>query len=178
MKSTCDLSRGGTSSKSPADSTQRLCASKRDAEDYRAVIAAWLEASRVPGACSLLSSRGEEIEQFKSASAGHLFVAGRFDGMDFSADQCRLIVLATQPRAINSQEAFATDYLRDAGFMMQRLNQRIIQALGRCNRADDDYGVYVLADRRFVAHFSQEGRRRGLPANIQAEIDLAENGTE
>ena len=85
---------------------------------------------------------------------------------------------ATQPRAINSQEALACDYLRDAGFMMQRLNQRIIQALGRCNRADDDYGVYVLAGRRFVAHFSQEDRRRGLPASIQAEIDLAENGTE
>ena len=155
-----------------------LCASRTDAEGYRAAIASWLEASKVPGPCWLLSSRGDEIEQFKSAPAGHLFVAGRFDGMDFSADQCRLIVLATQPRAINSQEAFATDYLRDAGFMMQRLNQRIIQALGRCNRADDDYGVYVLADRRFAAHFSQEERRRGLPANIQAEIDPAENGTE
>jgi hypothetical protein len=155
-----------------------LCASRTEAETYRAAISSWLETNKVPGSSWLLSSRGDEIEQFKSAPAGHLFVAGRFDGMDFSADQCRLIVLATQPRAINSQEAFATDYLRDAGFMMQRLNQRIIQALGRCNRADDDYGVYILADRRFVAHFSQEDRRRGLPANIQAEIDLAENGTE
>ena len=155
-----------------------LCASRTEAERYRAVISSWLEANKIPGPCWQLSSRGDEIEQFKSAPAGHLFVAGRFDGMDFSADQCRLIVLATQPRAINSQEAFATDYLRDAGFMMQRLNQRIIQALGRCNRADDDYGVYILADRRFVTHLSQEDRRRGLPANIQAEIDLAENGTE
>ncbi len=153
-----------------------LCASRTEVERYRAVISSWLEANKIPGPCWQLSGRGEEIEQFKSAPAGHLFVAGRFDGMDFSADQCRLIVLATQPRAINSQEAFATDYLRDAGFMMQRLNQRIIQALGRCNRADDDYGVYILADRRFVTHFSQEDRRRGLPANIQAEIDLAENG--
>jgi hypothetical protein len=155
-----------------------LCASKTDAENYRAVVMTWLETNQVPGPSWLLSSRGDEIEQFKSAPAGHLFVAGRFDGMDFSAEQCRLIVLATQPRAINSQEAFAADYLRDAGFMMQRLNQRIIQALGRCNRAADDYGVYVLADRRFATHFGQEDRRRGLPANIQAEIDLAENGTD
>jgi RAD3-like DEAD/DEAH box helicase len=102
----------------------------------------------------------------------------RFDGMDFNADECRLVVLATQPRAINPQEAFAADYLRDAGFMMQRLNQRILQALGRCNRAEDDFGVYLLVDRRFAAHFSQKARRRGLPPNVQAEIDLAENHTE
>jgi hypothetical protein len=56
-------------------------------------------------------------------------VAGRFDGMDFNADECRLVVLAAQPRAINPQEAFAA-------------------------------------------------RRRGLPPNVQAEIDLAENHTE
>ncbi len=29
-------------------------------------------------------------------------------------------------------------YLRDSGFMKRRLNQRIVQALGRCNRADED----------------------------------------
>jgi hypothetical protein len=98
--------------------------------------------------------------------------------MDFNADECRLVVLATQPRAINPQEAFAADYLRDAGFMTQRLNQRILQALGRCNRAEDDFGVYLLADRRFAAHFSQEAQRRGLPANVLAEIDIAENHTE
>jgi Rad3-related DNA helicase len=156
-----------------------LCASKSDAERYRQAVVSWLQTTPLPsGPTWLLSSLGDEIEQFKAAPAGHLFVAGRFDGMDFSADQCRLVVLATQPRAINSQETFAAEYLRDAGFMMQRLNQRIVQALGRCNRADDDFGVYVLADRRFAAHFGQESRRRGLPTNVQAEIDLAENDTE
>lgn len=155
-----------------------LCASKPDAEKYRNAVVSWLGTTNLPAAPTwLLSSLGDEIEQFKAAPAGHLFVGGRFDGMDFSADQCRLVILATQPRAINPQEAFAADYLRDAGFMMQRLNQRIVQALGRCNRAGDDFGVYVLADRRFGAHFGQESRRRGLPANVQAEIDLAENDT-
>lgn len=155
-----------------------LCASKQDAEGYRNAVTSWLGTMNLPaGPTWLLSSLGDEIEQFKAATAGHLFVGGRFDGMDFSADQCRLVVLATQPRAINPQEEFAADYLRDAGFMMQRLNQRIVQALGRCNRSADDFGVYILADRRFGAHFGQESRRRGLPANVQAEIDLAENDT-
>lgn len=156
-----------------------LCSSKADAERVREDVTGWLKAKGVASEPSwLLSSLGDELDRFKSANAGHLFVAGRFDGMDFNADECRLVVLATQPRAINPQEAFAADYLRDAGFMMQRLNQRILQALGRCNRAEDDYGVYILADRRFAAHFGQEARRRGLPANVLAEIDIAENHTE
>ena len=40
-----------------------------------------------------------------------------FDGMDFQGDECRLVVLATLPRAINIQEEFLCAYLRDAGFM-------------------------------------------------------------
>lgn len=156
-----------------------LCASKADAERFKEDATTWLESHGMAGGPSwLLSSLGDELDRFKAAEAGHLFVAGRFDGMDFNADECRLVVLATQPRAINPQEAFAADYLRDAGFMMQRLNQRILQALGRCNRAEDDFGVYLMADRRFAAHFSQEARRRGLPSNVLAEIDLAENHTE
>ncbi len=155
-----------------------LCGSKADAEQYRSAATAWLESNGLPAQSWTLTSLGDELDRFKEADAGHLFVAGRFDGMDFSADECRLVVLATLPRAINLQEAFVADYLRDAGFMMQRLNQRILQALGRCNRADDDFGVYLLIDRRFAAHFGQEARRHGLPANVQAEIDLAENQTE
>jgi Rad3-related DNA helicase len=155
-----------------------LCSSKADAERIRETATSWLSSHGVPNTSWLLTSLGDELDRFKAARAGHLFVAGRFDGMDFNADECRLVVLATQPRAINLQEAFAADYLRDAAFMVQRLNQRILQALGRCNRAEDDYGVYLLADRRFASHFSQETRRRGLPANVLAEVDIAENHTE
>jgi hypothetical protein len=156
-----------------------LCASKSDAESYKQLVATWLEANALQGHPTwLLSPMGDEIDDFKAAACGHLFVGGRFDGMDFNADECRLVVLATMPRAINEQEEFASSYLRDAAFMLARLNQRIVQALGRCNRAEDDYAVYVLADRRFAAHFAQQSRRQGLSAAMQAEIDVAENHSE
>jgi hypothetical protein len=156
-----------------------LCASKSDAESYQALVLPWLEANGLRGHQTwLLSPMGDEIDDFKAATSGHLFVGGRFDGMDFNADECRLVVLATMPRAINEQEDFIASYLRDAAFMLARLNQRIVQALGRCNRADDDFAVYVLADRRFAAHFARQSHRLGLPLNMQAEIDLAENNTE
>ncbi|HEV7482493.1 MAG TPA: helicase C-terminal domain-containing protein [Solirubrobacterales bacterium] len=152
-----------------------LCASTAQAESWMTAIPPWLNAHGVPvGPVWLLSSMGDEIELFQSAAAGHLFVAGRFDGMDFAGDQCRLVVLATLPRAVNDQEQFISDYLRDASFLTGRTNERIIQALGRCNRHAGDFAVYVLADRRFAAHLGQEANRTGLSAAIQAELDLAE----
>src|SRR5207248_856890 len=99
-------------------------------------------------------------------------------GMDFKADECRIVVLATIPKAINLQEEFVSAYLRDASFMLRRLNQRIIQALGRCNRESDDYAVYFLADKRFATHFGRDSQRLGLPPNILAEIDMAEDQTD
>jgi hypothetical protein len=156
-----------------------LCESREDAERFQTVVSAWLNANKFVGHPTwILTSLGDEIDQFKQAQKGHLFVAGRFDGMDFKANECRLVILTTLPRAINAQEEFFTAYLRDAGFMLRRLNQRIVQALGRCNRDLNDFGVYVLADRRFATHFGRESNRVALPRNIMVEIDSAEDATE
>lgn len=153
-----------------------LCASASDATRYKQVVSEWLNANGFAGHPTwILTSLGNEIDAFKQSATGHFFVGGRFDGMDFEANECRLVVLATIPRAINLQEEFITAYLRDSGFMLRRLNYRLIQALGRCNRASDDYAVYVLADRRFATHFGRESNRLGIPGNIRAEIDLAED---
>jgi Rad3-related DNA helicase len=152
-----------------------LCASRSQVDTWRQTIPAWLTANGLPEAPVWeLGSLGDEIERFRTAPAGHLFVAGRFDGMDFAGEECRLVVLATIPRAVNDQEQFISDYLRDASFLIGRTNQRITQALGRCNRDAEDYALYVLADRRLATHLSQEANRRGLPAALQAELDLAE----
>jgi hypothetical protein len=156
-----------------------LCASGDDAEKFQQKVGAWLNANGFVGHPTwILTSLGDEIDAFKKADKGHLFVAGRFDGMDFKAGECRLVILATLPKSINAQEEFFTSYLRDAGFMLKRLNQRIVQARGRCNRDQEDFGVYVLADRRFATHFGRESYRLGIPRNIMAEIDSAEDDTE
>lgn len=156
-----------------------LCASQAEATRVEQIVAAWLNANGLVGHPTwVLTSLGNEIDEFKRATRGHLFVGGRFDGMDFNADECRLVVLKTLPRAINTQEEFISAYLRDSGFMRRRLNQRIVQALGRCNRSEDDYGVYVLADRRFATHFGRESNREGIPPNMVAEIDAAQDHAE
>ena len=156
-----------------------LCSSKAEALAYRTLISEWLNTNGFVGHQTwLLKPLGEEIDEFKKAPQGHLFVAGRFDGMDFRADECRIVVLTTLPRATDQQEAFIISSLRDDSFMKKRLNQRIVQALGRCNRSDDDYGLYMLADQRFANYFSPESSREGLPRNIVAEIDMAQDSAE
>lgn len=152
-----------------------LCASNLEARQFKDFISDWLEQQGFTHETWLLTPQGDEIEKFKKATQGHLFVAGRFDGMDFNADECRIVVVPTLPRAINSQEDFISEHLRDASFMRKRLNQRIVQALGRCNRSDDDFALYLLLDRRFAGYFSNESSREGLPKNIIAEIDMAQD---
>lgn len=153
-----------------------LCSSKAEATHFRAAVSEWLNKNGLVNHPTwLLSPLGDEIDQFKSSPVGHLFVAGRFDGMDFKGDECRLVVLLTLPRAINLQEEFITSYLRDSEFMRRRLNQRIVQALGRCNRAKDDYALYLLADQRFPVHFGRDTNLVGLPSNIIGELDMAQD---
>lgn len=155
-----------------------LCASEAEASHFQTAVGNWLQANKLTHPSWLLTALGDEIDQFRAAKAGHLFVGGRFDGMDFKGDECRIVVVTTLPRAINLQEDFISSYLRDSGFMRRRLNQRIVQALGRCNRAENDYGVYFLADQRFATHFAREANREGIPRNMMAEIDLAQELAE
>ena len=156
-----------------------LCSSVDIASKFKKIVMEWLEEHQVLGHPSwILTPEGDEIQNFKQSATGHLFVGGRFDGMDFNGDECRLVILTTLPRAINTQEEFISAYLRDSGFMRGRLNQRVVQALGRCNRDDGDFAVYALADRRFATYFGLESNRADLPRNIVAELDMGQDAAE
>ena len=156
-----------------------LCSSVDIAAKFKKIVMEWLEGNNIMGHPSwILTPEGDEIQDFKQSATGHLFVGGRFDGMDFNGDECRMVILTTLPRAINTQEEFISAYLRDSGFMRTRLNQRVVQALGRCNRDDGDFAVYALADRRFATHFGLESNKADLPRNIVAELDIGQDSAE
>jgi hypothetical protein len=40
-----------------------------------------------------VTGTGEDVEQFRTSATGHLFAAGRYDGMDLDGDECRLVVV-------------------------------------------------------------------------------------
>lgn len=125
-----------------------------------------------------LSRDGNEAAVFADAGEGHLICAGRYDGIDLPGDKCRLVVVTDLPRAVDLQEQFLSEQLRDASFLLERLNARILQALGRANRSRDDFAVYVLHDPRFAAHLQRDTNRASLPARVNAEIDIAQDATQ
>jgi hypothetical protein len=109
-------------------------------------------------------------EPFAAEEAGHLVVAGRYDGMDFPGDTCRVEVIPEVPVATSDLEEFVSAYLRDAPFAEARFAQRVAQALGRCNRLQDDRAVYILTDPEFVGRFSQRRSLDALPSDVRDDV--------
>ena len=125
-----------------------------------------------------LSSDGNEATVFANAPQGHLLCAGRYDGIDLPGDKCRLVIVTDLPRAVDLQEQFLSEQLRDATYLIERVNARILQALGRANRSEDDFAVYVLYDPRFAAHLRRDANRASLPTSVNAEIDVAQDASQ
>ena len=117
-----------------------------------------------------LSGDNGADERFSQAVDGHLVTAGRYDGMDFPEDACRIEVLPEHPIAISDLEEFITAYLRDAPYAEARSAQRVAQALGRCNRTPDDRAVYVLSDPEFIARFSKRRVISSLPDEVKPDV--------
>jgi hypothetical protein len=104
----------------------------------QAAIAQSRQRTRTPDtiAQSILA-HGSEPDN-RHLQAGHLIAAGRYDGMDFPGDTCRVEILPEVTVATSDLEEFVSAYLRDAPFATTRFDQRVAQALGRCNRFEDD----------------------------------------
>lgn len=104
-------------------------------------------------------------EDFVATEKAAAIMAGRFDGIDFPNDECRLLCLDGLPKATNSQERFLMTKMSAAALFNERLQTRVLQAAGRCTRAlQDRSAVFVtghelleyLADDRNWAHFHPE----------------------
>ena len=112
-------------------------------------------------------------EDFAGEKDGQLVCAGRYDGMDFPGDACQLEILPEVPVATSELEDFVSAYLRDAPFARSRFAQRVAQALGRCNRGEQDRAAYLLWDPGF---FAALGNPRGLallPAEVRGDVYAA-----
>jgi hypothetical protein len=112
-------------------------------------------------------------EHFTGEDDGQLLCAGRYDGMDFPGEACQLEILPEIPVATSELEDFVSAYLRDAPFARSRFAQRVAQALGRCNRGEQDRAAYLLWDPGF---FAALGNPRGLallPAEVRGDVYAA-----
>ena len=132
-----------------------------------------LTLSALPGRVRRLEGDNGADEPFAAEDAGHLIAAGRYDGMDFPGDSCRVEVVPEVPVATSDLEEFVSAYLRDAPFAEARFAQRVAQALGRCNRGEDDRAVYILTDPEFLGRFSQRRVLDALPDDVRGDVYAA-----
>lgn len=129
-----------------------------------------LTLAALPGQVRVLEADNGADEPFAAEANGHLITAGRYDGMDFPGDSCRVEILPEVPVATSDLEEFVSAYLRDAPFATTRFGQRVAQALGRCNRVEDDRAVYVLADPEFLGRFEQRRLLDALPDDVRGDV--------
>jgi hypothetical protein len=145
-----------------------LCASHAEANTVGEVVGAF--GRRV---FRLAPGDDSAYDNWVASPNGHLVAAGRFDGLDLAGDICRLVVLPSVPAASTEFERFAMAYLGDATFMRHRVGQRVTQALGRANRTEDDWALYLGLDPGFATILAHPAVRRSISADAAPIIRQA-----
>jgi hypothetical protein len=163
-----------------------LCTSGAEADYWASELREWLTRAAREGdpidPIRRLTPTGDELEELRESEAGHLFIAGRFEGMDFPDGVCRLAVLPSLPTATGLLERFTTEQLRDARFQHLRVLERVKQAIARCTRGETDYAVYFCLDPRFYIEmesgdFSAHGADM-LHGAVAADPGAAQHGAD
>ncbi|MFF7543372.1 DEAD/DEAH box helicase family protein [Streptomyces canus] len=145
-----------------------LCASHAEADTLQETLTAYgQQVYRLrPGDDSM-------VETWSGVTSGHLITAGRYDGLDFAGDLCKLVIITTVPQASSEFERFVVAYLGDASFMRHRVGQRVTQALGRANRERTDRSLYLGLDPSFAQMLADPAVRKSIPAGTEPTIRTA-----
>jgi hypothetical protein len=99
-------------------------------------------------------------------------VANRYDGIDFPNNDCRLLFVEGLPRAVNLQERFLMTKMGANLLFNERVQTRVLQAIGRCTRGLNDYSVVVVTGEDLPAYLTDRKRRKFFHPELQAELEF------
>ena len=99
-------------------------------------------------------------------------VAGRYDGIDFPGNDCRLLFINGLPRATNAQERFIMSRMASNTLFNERIQTRVLQAIGRCTRSLQDYSAVVVTGDDLPEYLNNRERRSFLHPELQAELEF------
>jgi len=99
-------------------------------------------------------------------------VANRYDGIDLPEDDCRLLFIEGLPRAVNLQERFLMVRMGANLLFNERVQTRVLQAVGRCTRGLNDYSAVVVTGEDLPAYLTDRKRRSHFHPELQAELDF------
>lgn len=99
-------------------------------------------------------------------------IANRYDGIDFPNDDCRLLFIEGLPKATNLQERFLMTRMGANLLFNERVQTRVMQALGRCTRGLNDYSAVVVTGNDLPGYLTDLKRRVHFHPELQAEIEF------
>lgn len=99
-------------------------------------------------------------------------IANRYDGIDFPGADCRLQFVEGLPRAANLQERFMMHRMGAALLFNERVQTRVLQAIGRCTRGLNDYSAVVVTGEDLATYLTDRRRRSHFHPELQAEIEF------
>lgn len=147
--------------------TLYLVPSESRAAEVRASLDQW---------CDVEFFSGRDLEQskerFVAADGAVALVANRYDGIDLSGDECRLLVFDGFPSTTNLQEQFLVTRMAAAVILDERIGTRVAQGFGRCTRSDTDYAVVAVLGDSISGHLLRSERRAHFHPELQAEIEF------
>lgn len=97
-------------------------------------------------------------------------IANRYDGIDFPGDECRLLFIEGLPRAMNLQERFLMSRMGANALFNERIQTRVLQAIGRCTRSLEDYSAVIVSGDELPDYLADTHRRKYFHPELQAEI--------
>lgn len=120
--------------------------------------------------------RAQDIEDSKAAFVSQpravAVIANRYDGVDFAGNDCRLLFIDGLPKATNSQERFLMSRMGANVLYNERIQTRVVQAIGRCTRSLEDFSAIVVSGEDLPDYLTDLRRRRYLHPELQAEISF------
>lgn len=125
---------------------------------------------------SLTTFTADDIERSKSdfvnASGAVAVVANRYDGIDFPGDECRLLFIEGLPKSVNSQERFLMSRMGANTLFNERIQTRVLQAIGRCTRSLNDFSAVIVTGEELPDYLADPRRREYFHPELQAELEF------
>lgn len=97
-------------------------------------------------------------------------IANRYDGVDFAGNESRLLCIEGLPKGTNSQERFLMSRMGANTLFNERVQTRLVQAIGRCTRSLEDFSAVVVSGEELPDYISDIRRRQYFHPELQAEI--------
>ena len=99
-------------------------------------------------------------------------IANRYDGIDLPDDDCRLLFVEGLSRTTNLQERFLINRMGANLLFNERIQTRVLQAIGRCTRGLNDYSAVVVTGDELPAYLTDRKRRPFFHPELQAELEF------